>query len=225
MSAFLDGLFAIHILAGVGAVLTAAGAIVAGKGGRLHRRFGRAFLYTMAGLFITALALIVVDTRLDDLRGHLFLGFLTVFSVYFAFSGYRVHVRRRTGVWAGWIDWSGAVLVVAAGLGLVGIGLSLLRESTLAVVMVVLGGIGVYRGVQDLRAFRNRPSEPRWIVDHVGRMGGALIVIVTAVSAVNFEFLPTLVRWLWPTVVGIPLIRIAQSKYDGLLRTGVMASE
>jgi len=29
---------------------------------------------------------------------------------------------------------------------------------------------------------------------------------VTAFSVVNFTFLPTAVRWLWPIVVGTPLI-------------------
>lgn len=215
MPLVVDVVLGLHVVAGITALVTAAGAIATEKGSRLHRRFGRAFLYAMGGLFVTAFALIALDTRLDDVRARLFLAFLTIFSVYFAFSGYRIHVRRRAGVWASPVDWVGALLVLAAGLGLLGVGVSLLDETPLAVVMVVLGGIGVYQGGKDLWSFRNQPVEPRWIVDHVGRMGGALIVIVTAVSTVNFDFLPVLAQWLWPTVVGIPLIRLGQRKYTG----------
>ena len=34
------------------------------------------------------------------------------------------------------------------------------------------------------------------------RMLAAYITTVSAFSAVNFMFLPPVVRWLWPTVIG-----------------------
>jgi hypothetical protein len=37
-------------------------------------------------------------------------------------------------------------------------------------------------------------------------MLASYIATVTAFSVVNFTALPTTVRWLWPTAVGIPLI-------------------
>jgi hypothetical protein len=40
----------------------------------------------------------------------------------------------------------------------------------------------------------------------MGNMLGAYIATVSAFSVVNFGFLPPLARWLWPTVVGVPLI-------------------
>src|SRR5258707_161013 len=35
---------------------------------------------------------------------------------------------------------------------------------------------------------------------------GSYIAAVSAFSVVNFTFLPTTVRWLWPTALGVPLI-------------------
>jgi hypothetical protein len=42
----------------------------------------------------------------------------------------------------------------------------------------------------------------------MGNMVGAYIATVSAFSVVNFTFLPPMVRWLWPTAVGVPLIFI-----------------
>ena len=39
-------------------------------------------------------------------------------------------------------------------------------------------------------------------------MLGSYIAAVTAFSVVNFDFLPTVARWLWPSVVGTPLIAL-----------------
>jgi hypothetical protein len=35
-------------------------------------------------------------------------------------------------------------------------------------------------------------------------MLGSYIATVSAFSAVNFHFLPMVIRWLWPSIIGIP---------------------
>lgn len=40
----------------------------------------------------------------------------------------------------------------------------------------------------------------------MGNMLGAYIATVSAFSVVNLTLLPSIVRWLWPTTVGVPLI-------------------
>ena len=37
-------------------------------------------------------------------------------------------------------------------------------------------------------------------------MLGSYLAAVTAFSVVNFTFMPTTLRWLWPTLLGTPLI-------------------
>ncbi len=44
-------------------------------------------------------------------------------------------------------------------------------------------------------------------------MIGSYIAAVTAFSVVNFYFLPTTLRWLWPTMIGTPAIAIWISYY------------
>jgi hypothetical protein len=40
------------------------------------------------------------------------------------------------------------------------------------------------------------------VPSHDGRLLTSYVAAVTAFSAVNFTFLPTTVRWLWPTLIG-----------------------
>ena len=45
-------------------------------------------------------------------------------------------------------------------------------------------------------------------------MLGAYAATVTAFSAVNFGFLPPIVRWLWPTILMLPVIAYNINKYQ-----------
>jgi hypothetical protein len=55
-------------------------------------------------------------------------------------------------------------------------------------------------------------------------MLGAYIATLTAFSAVNMTFLPPVVRWLWPTIIGIPAISfwIASHKRQDHARRAAM---
>jgi hypothetical protein len=47
----------------------------------------------------------------------------------------------------------------------------------------------------------------------MGYMVGAYIAAVSAFSVVNLMFLPPIVRWLWPTVIGVPLLILTTNRY------------
>ena len=40
----------------------------------------------------------------------------------------------------------------------------------------------------------------------MGGMIGSYIAAVSAFSGVNFDFLPTAIRWLWAPALGVPLL-------------------
>jgi hypothetical protein len=71
----------------------------------------------------------------------------------------------------------------------------------------VFGVLGLlYAGAQ-LRRFARPPADPtRWWFVHMTGMLASYIAAVTAFSVVNFTFLPATPRWLWPTLLGTPLI-------------------
>ena len=66
----------------------------------------------------------------------------------------------------------------------------------------------------DLAKFVRPPAHRNaWWFAHMSGMLGSYIATVTAFSVVNFGFLPTAARWLWPTVIGTPLIALWVTYY------------
>ncbi|MBP1987324.1 hypothetical protein [Halolamina salifodinae] len=200
----------LHIAAGTVAVAAGVAALATTKGGRRHRQAGRLFLAAMAVTVATVFVLVV----LVPTSFRIVLTLVAVFSGYLAFSGYRALSRKRPSDTAHAADWLAAGSVVAAclALGVWGV-VWFLGGSSFGVVMVVFGAIGVTFGGQDLRSFYHSEGGA-WLVSHLQRMLGAFIATVSAVSAVNLT--PTLgvLAWVWPTIVGTPLIAYLSSKYE-----------
>jgi len=102
-----------------------------------------------------------------------------------------------------------------------GIAQSVTVQQRLGLVPIVFGALGAVLAGNDLRRFIRPPTDPMaWWFTHMGRMLGSYIATVTAFSVVNFTFLPTALRWLWPTVVGTPLIVLWISYYQARFRRG-----
>ena len=206
-----------HIAAGFLALFAGLGAILTEKGGRRHRRFGRVYVGSMA--FVSGSALLLFG--LAPTTDRQFLALIAVFSFYFVFSGYRVLSRKRPADEPAALDWTAAGLLCLAGLGLLAMGGFELRAgSSFGTVLVVFGAISAVFGVRDLRAFRTGESDPRaWFFEHLTRMSAGYIATVTAFSTVNFLFLPTVLRWLWPTLVGTPAIFFVVRRYENQFGT------
>jgi len=204
MATLIPFLLAIHVAAGALALVVAPVAMVTAKGGPTHRRWGKVYYWAMA---VVALTAVVVALW----RPNPFLALVAVFSFYFAFTGRRVllHKRPERGERATALDWGAAVAAVIASVGLVVLGVVQpgavwVKLGTVAVVFGVLGL--VFAGLQ-LRRFARPPADPaRWWFTHMSGMLGSYLAAVTAFSVVNFTFMPTTLRWLWPTLLGTPLI-------------------
>jgi uncharacterized membrane protein len=193
----------VHILAGMTALLVAPVAMVTAKGGRAHRRWGKVYFWMMAVVASTALPL-------GFWRPNYFLMLIAVFSFYFAFRGYRALLRNRPdGDTAAPLDWAASLVTFVASGALIVLGI--LKPSplwvTLAPVAIVFGIGGAGAAAFDMWRFV-RPSTERmaWWFGHMAGMLGSYIATVSAFSVVNFDFLPTVTRWLWPSVLGTPLI-------------------
>ncbi|MFC7176962.1 DUF2306 domain-containing protein [Halosegnis marinus] len=211
-----------HIAAGFAALFAGAGAFATEKGGRRHRRFGRVYVASMAFVSVSALALFGFDPN----PTRQFLALVAVFSFYFVFSGYRVLSRKRPDDDPTRVDWTATGLLVAAGVGLTAFGVARLLDGVgFGTVMLVFGGIAGTFGLRDLRAYRAGPTEPRaWFYEHLTRMGGGYIATVTAFASVNATFLPSLARWLLPTVVGTPLLLYLARRYRRRFEAGAAAA-
>jgi uncharacterized membrane protein len=195
-----------HILAGFTAFFIAPIPLLTAKGGKTHRRWGKIYFWAMAVVATTAMVLALW-------RPILFLAFVSVFSFYFAFRGYRVLSRKspQHGESPGTMDWVAAVVALLGSMSLIVLGIE--RPGPvwvrLSIVAIVFGVIGVGFAASDIWEFLHPPTDKNfWWYAHLGGMIGSYIAAVSAFSVVNFHFLPTVLRWLWPSAIGVPAIII-----------------
>lgn len=223
MDSLIAGVRALHILAGAIALFVAPIPMLTAKGGRVHRRWGKVYFWAMAAVALTAVVLAVW-------RPVVFLALLAVFSFYNAFSGYRALFRKRPrdGQGATAPDWAAALMTFAASAAMAVLGV--VRPGPawehVGVVPVVFGAFGMLLAGLDLSKFAwPRADRQQWWFDHMGGMLGSYIATVTAFSVVNFTFLPTALRWLWPVAIGTPLIAAWITYYKVRFRRAASAAK
>jgi len=151
-------------------------------------------------------------------RPNIFLLLIAIFSFYLSFSGYRVLARKRPelGQKATTLDWS--VALVTASTSAVMLGLGVFNPNTGALrfnpLFLTFGALGAFAAGGDMHKFVRPPKEKyAWFLSHMSGMVASYIAAVSAFSVVNFSFLPPLVRWLWPTAIGAPLLAIWVRSY------------
>jgi uncharacterized membrane protein len=218
---FVSALIIIHAVFGGIALVAGPAAMMAMKGGRVHRAFGKLFFYTMA---ITSILALVIS----NFPGHknLFLFLVGIFTIYMICTGYRflsldnLHKGQKPEI----VDW-----MLTIGMGLFGtafllIGIAqlsglwiLVGERSFGIVMVVFASISILMVRQDINSYMGKVRyRNHWILIHLSRMLGANIAAFTAFLVVNNKLLPGIVAWLLPTVIGVPLIFYWTNKQKNL---------
>jgi uncharacterized membrane protein len=204
LTALVQTLHWTHIIVGFVAFFVAPMALISVKGGRRHRQWGKVYFWSMAVVASRALILSLY-------RPNYFLACVSVFSFYLAFRGYRAlgrkpalkNHRSRT------VDYAGMIIAFMGSAGLLVLGIVKPAPVWVALgpVAVVFGTVGLFLTLLDLFTFLFPPSDRfEWWYAHMSGMIASYIAAVAAFSVNNFHFLPVLARWLWPTVVGAPLI-------------------
>lgn len=194
MGTMYDVMLWVHIMAGTLALVGGLVAIMTRKGARIHRRSGIVYVQCMMMVGVTALVMSII-------RPNPFLFAVAIFSAAMALSGWvpargdNIQVSKIIGI---------ASIVAAILLGAVGMWW-VIAGDLFGITAIVFGLISARFGWQDVWRTTERNRQQR-IITHVSAMGGAFIATVSAISAVNLDMLPPLVRWLWPTIIGTPLI-------------------
>ena len=177
------------------------------KGGLWHRRWGKIYFWSMAGVALSA-------TVLCWLRSGLFLFLIAIFSFYLALTGYRVLRRKQPENRAAALDWCATVAMLLAGGGLVVSGALIGFNEGRGWIRIIFGIIGLLLGGTDVCHFLRPPLDKRaWLYAHMTRFLAAYVATVTAFSVVNFQFLPYFWRWLWPTILGTVGITMWRKSY------------
>lgn len=214
-------LLALHIAAGSAAFVCAPVALAVVKGGRTHRFWGKIYFWSMAAVAATAMALSIA-------LPILFLALVAVFSFYSAFIAYRVLYLKDLpkGRRVPHLDWAAALITCIASavlfvLGFVAptlmrIGVITIVGHSVSIVSIVFGWIGMQISGLAMRDFLRPPKDKMfWWYGHMQGMIGSYIAALTAFSSVNLShyFGSAWWVWLWPTMVGVPLMLLWTAYY------------
>ena len=204
---FIPWLLGLHITAGGLALIVAPMAMVTHKGGDWHRRWGKIFFYGMIVVCATAIVLGILPPK------NFWLVLVAVFSFYLVASGYRsLYLKQlHKGLRPVRIDLTlhGIAAVVNGGLLIWGLAHLILGSfNSQAVLFTVFGLVGTLMVVNGIMKFyRRRHDKREWLYGHMGGFLGGYIVTLSAFSIVNLTMIqPTWLKWLWPVLVGVPLV-------------------
>lgn len=207
-----------HVAAGMVSLVTAPVAMAVSKGGKVHRFAGKIFFWSMVWIFISALVLGIVHWKP-------FLLMVSILSFYLVYSGYRTLDQKQLSHGKGikWYDWAIALgcAVIMLSFLVWSVRLMFAGNSVFLFVFFSLGGLfSIYA---EVKAFVKKPdNKHRWLFNHIGRMVGSFIAALTAFSTNVLTFMPGLWQWLWPTIIGTPLIiywiRTYRKKLDNGIR-------
>lgn len=210
MKTFLTVLLILHIASGMTALVTGGLASLTRKGGNRHRRSGKVYFWAMTGVFITA-------TAIGILKSLAFLFMVGFFSYYFVVRGYRVLYLKGLGrsQKARGLDWFISAVALLFGIGLIGFAIYLYTKSnSFWPVPLVFGLTAGGFALADIRLYRKGPkTKQHWLTGHIASMGGGYIATWTAFVVTNVKFLPPVIVWLLPGVIGGVIISRSIRKY------------
>jgi hypothetical protein len=207
-----------HALIGILAFASLWTAAFARKDGRLHRRAGAVYVFTLTLVLATAGIL----TAIAFLRGNWVGGVFLVYLI--TITGTSLWMGKRTlrfkgnvqGYTRGAFQAVGALNILAA-LGAVTVGI-LVKQHFIAAISVI--GFLIGFGMFAMR--RNPPDHPRtWLKEHIGGMIGAGIATHIAFASIALRQLfpdadtsvVTLWPWLAPLVIGFVAGHFAEKRY------------
>jgi uncharacterized membrane protein len=194
-------LLPIHILGGALAIMLGAIALVASKGGILHRRAGVVFVYAMLTMGISGSILATTESLTNT---NVLGGFMCMYFVITAFTAV-----RPVSVWTRRLNLLAIAIGLLVGLIWIWLGVSAVTSPQLAIPFFMvfsafLVGVAMLLGVAgDLRVMRSgMPRGRARIARHLWRMCFALFIAVG-----SFIAIPERVAALLPDIFATPVVR------------------
>lgn len=199
-------------------------ALLSTKGGKVHVRFGRYFVWCAYGVVLTAIAISVA--RLVSPAGntpraaHLFLIYLAIVTFGFVRQAVVVTRTRREPerLTADRQHHALGYACVLASIGIIVVGL--LGAGGTRVILFALSPIGFVAGLGILSFRRNPRSTPRaWWYAHMIAILGAGIAFHTAFAVfgasrwIQWSGPAQVIPWIAPTAIGVPAMFIWVHRY------------
>jgi hypothetical protein len=183
---------------GIG-LITGIGSMSVTKGGKLHKRMGRIFTYTML-----ISCLIIIPVSFMPNHKSLFLFLISIFTIFMVLFGNRATTfKSKKKVKAVLTDTVLNHAMALFSLFMIGYGITgFLTTTGNFTLFIFFGGLGlflVFRNIQLYRKFKE--LKVAWILNHISHMMGAMIASVTAFIVAGLKFY-TITAWVLPSVMG-----------------------
>lgn len=216
MKTLIIALLISHVAAGTIALLIGLVPMFSKKGGTLHNRTGRVYVWCMTYVAASAALLFILQPYTIF---RLFLAGIAIFSFYLSTTGWRAVKQKKTGFAP--IDQWLTYCTLAVSFGMIGYGVYLVTRSvsSMSILFTFFGILTFTFAFQDFRRF-DKPLEKMhrgaapWFFQHFTRMGGSYIAAFTAFLVNNNgRMLPAgtpewvhLAGWIAPSIIGGMLI-------------------
>lgn len=205
-------LLVLHISTGFAALSSGLVAMLTHKGGKAHIYSGRVYFWAMT---ITCSSAIVMSL----IKPNPFLFVIAILSYFSVAIGYRALYLKK--IYTGEVKPVTLDYIIAFTPMLL---LALLHVWIYTFTIPQKGmeyvnmGLSMYIAVSSfvwIRSFKTPRQEKQfWMIAHLQGMGGGYIATATAFLVTNIKFLPTLVVWITPSVIGAVIIAYTSRKYQ-----------
>ncbi len=210
----------IHIVTGFASFIIFIIPILSQKGGKIHKRLGKVYVYLMWVVVLSAATLSIRNLFLGNIERGAFLGFISIITAHPLWYGLAILNNKKfisstyRMIHIGFMS-----LLVLVGLVLTIYGL-ILGAKGIGILMLIFGGLGLSSIVNLVHQLQNRPTKDNWIQTHIAGMIISGIAAYTAFFVFGGnQLLGTLpgyfgiIPWVLPTIIGIPIIRYWKKKY------------
>lgn len=199
MEPFINISIIIHAFLGGVGLLTGSINIFSKKGSPFHHKIGKTFSISMTGSSLIALYVAIMPGHIN-----LLLFLLSLFTIYMILAGNQaLTFKKRDKQKASAYDktLSKAMLIGSFVMILIGI-YRFLYAYDAPFLFIIFGGIGLALTLNDFHFHKTFKSNKKaWLLNHIGRIVGALIASVTAFLIAGLSF-RSIIAWVSPTVLG-----------------------
>jgi Predicted membrane protein (DUF2306) len=211
----------IHIVAGCMCLGCGLAAFLTAKGGKAHRANGKIYFWSMAIIFVTGIAMALFFNQVF----FFFIGFV---SFYPAFIGYRILSQKKLseGQKAMWYDYVICSIVGCVAAYGIYLGIKNINE-TVGILLLVFNTLLLSNFRKPLKLYMKKPEfKGFWLIVHITEMSGSYLAACTAFLVNNykyFSYVPQLVLWTSPGIIGGIIIFFVARKYKrkmGMLKVG-----
>lgn len=189
----------LHILSGFTGLLLGTILLIRKKGDIIHKKLGKVFTLAMVSTGLCAFYLSYVHP-------NLFLFIVGVFTIYLSISGYRmIHLKKaHLGQKPKIGDTILTILMLISSIIFFYIGIKyVLAKQLFGIVYFLFGFTSLRLCAVEYKAYTGKITDKLYgLKNHIGRMTGAYIAAFTAFLVINNTFLPAVLAWSLPGIIG-----------------------